>query len=81
SVYIDPVKPVSEVGDEKYGSLCTHDYGKMHPVHRAKYLDWLATGRKDTSCSIYFPILYFFGLERRLLLGNPNLDEKKEIIK
>ncbi|MDT8445812.1 MAG: TerB N-terminal domain-containing protein [bacterium] len=43
-------------------------YGEMSPAQRACYLEWLAGGRQDASIDIGYVFVYFYGLERRLLV-------------
>lgn len=42
-------------------------YTEISPAARARYLKWLASGRRDSSIEIGFVFLFFYGLERRLL--------------
>ena len=48
-------------------------YGKLTPRQRANYLSWLATGRTDTLKDIGYAFLYFYGLERRLIIERQDL--------
>lgn len=43
-------------------------YHLVSAANRASYLDWLATGREDVEAPIGFVLLFFSGLERRVLL-------------
>lgn len=43
-------------------------YSEIHPWSRRAYLDWLAGPRDDPSVYIGYVFLYFYGLERRLML-------------
>lgn len=43
-------------------------YTHMTPEHRNIYLGWLSRGKKDTNVSIGYVFVYFYGLERRLLV-------------
>nr|WP_267966846.1 TerB N-terminal domain-containing protein [Allorhizobium ampelinum] len=43
-------------------------YGGMSPEARRSYLEWLAGGRSNPDDYIGYVFLYFYGLERRLLL-------------
>ena len=43
-------------------------YHLLSPTARAGYLRWLAGGRRDTNAPIGFPLLFLFGLERRVLV-------------
>ncbi len=44
------------------------DYGKPSPGRRGAYLSWLSKGRSDPSADIAYVFLFFYGLERRLLI-------------
>lgn len=43
-------------------------YAVMSAGTRYRYLQWLANGAKDTTVEIGFVFVYFYGIERRLLL-------------
>lgn len=43
-------------------------YNRIAPEERGMYLGWLAGGRSDLSISIGYVFLFFYGLERRLLV-------------
>jgi uncharacterized tellurite resistance protein B-like protein len=47
-------------------------YAQITPSSRAAYLDWLAGPRHDPATDIGFVFLYFYGLERRLMLDTPD---------
>jgi len=44
------------------------EYSKISPDQRANYLSWLATGRKAPLHDIGYAFIFFYGLERRLLI-------------
>lgn len=52
-------------------------YCDINPSSRAAYLEWLASNRNDPETSIAFIFLYFYGLERRLLLDSLKNDKEK----
>ena len=67
---IDPTLPVdwqspdwSNEGLDYYPA-----YGEITPRHRAAYLIWLDRGRRDRGIPIGHAFLFFYGLERRLLV-------------
>jgi uncharacterized tellurite resistance protein B-like protein len=64
---IDPTLPAKRV-DESSVEVPAYCYGytELTPDLRARYLEWLANGATD-SVGQGFGLLYFFGLERRLL--------------
>jgi uncharacterized tellurite resistance protein B-like protein len=45
-------------------------YSSIAPAARRAYLNWLAGGRKDPAADIGFVFLFFYGLERRVLLDS-----------
>jgi hypothetical protein len=45
-------------------------YSDVTPGFRAKYLGWLAGGRKDPAIDLGCVFLFFYGIERRLLLAD-----------
>ncbi|WP_092815592.1 TerB N-terminal domain-containing protein [Roseivivax marinus] len=81
--YIDPALPVARAGTDKAG----HDmpywpgYSGIPPRCRATYLDWLASGRSDTSYDPGYMFLYFYGLERRFFMDEPSQDERQDLVK
>lgn len=53
------------------------DYGAMSPTERKAYLLWLAGGRSDPNAPAELVLLYFMGLERRLLVDCRHDDDAK----
>lgn len=43
-------------------------YAEASPNERRAYLDWLAEGRSHPECDIGYVFLFFYGLERRIIL-------------
>ncbi|MGE3108812.1 MAG: TerB N-terminal domain-containing protein [Phycisphaerales bacterium] len=43
-------------------------YSRIHPTHRHRYLAWLGNGRTDLPPDDGYLFLYYYGLERRLLV-------------
>jgi hypothetical protein len=43
-------------------------YGKMTPEQRGAYLSWLAGGRNDPAAAVPYVFLFFYGLERCLMV-------------
>jgi len=80
--YIDPSLPVARSGHDKDGVGMSYwpGYSSIPPECRATYLDWLATGAKDASYNPGYMFLYFYGLERRFFVDEPDPEERKEII-
>jgi uncharacterized tellurite resistance protein B-like protein len=66
---IDPGLPVGKPVKQPPGSLGYFpDYAGLSPAQRANYLRWLAGGRAGPPMEIGYASLFFYGLERRLLL-------------
>lgn len=47
-------------------------YNEISPSARRAYLTWLADGRKDPTTDIGYVFLFFYGLERRVLIDATN---------
>ena len=43
-------------------------YAELSPTERRGYLTWLASDRTDPDCSLSYVHLFFYGIERRVLL-------------
>lgn len=67
---IDPDLPVYWRNPDRNGWTLDDwpSYESAHPRARAAFLAWLAGGRTDEQISIGYVHLFFFGLERRLLV-------------
>jgi len=55
-------------------------YSRLPPVTRRAYLAWLASDRCEPSTPIGYVFLYFYGLERRLMLDQAAGDRSKIIL-
>ncbi|MEI9412249.1 TerB N-terminal domain-containing protein [Mesorhizobium salmacidum] len=66
---IDPRLTVATHGDP-LGQTMGYwpSYSSISPPARKSYLDWLAGSRSDPNAYIGYVFLYFYGLERRLML-------------
>ena len=80
--FIDPSKPVAGKADDlqAIGMPYWPNYSTIHPRSRATYLAWLSGGRSDPGYNVGYVFLYFYGLERRFFIDNPDRDERKAII-
>lgn len=67
---IDPGLPVYWNSPDRSGWTLEDwpSYDSAHPRARAAFLEWLSGGRADERVSIRYILMYFFGLERRLLV-------------
>ena len=54
-------------------------YQQLTPSSRKAYIDWLASGRNNPDTNIGYVFLYFYGLERRLMLDGAG-DAHNEIV-
>ncbi len=67
---IDPTLPVDWENPDWSGDTLYYlpDYREFDPRARAAYLCWLAHGRRHAGVDISYVLLFYFGLERRLLI-------------
>lgn len=78
-----PAKAESFVGPDAAGHYFS--YAALNPEQRSAYLDWLAQGA-STSNEPSFGMLYFYGLERRVIdltqenISNPPTHELEELV-
>lgn len=79
---IDPSLPVSAPtqgsGVDKLGYWPS--YKGISAASRGIYLDWLSSGKSTPDIDIGYVFLYFYGLERRLLIDRPPPDEEALLI-
>ncbi len=75
---INPDLKIAAQGDPDARLDYWPNYAQLTPSSRRVYLDWLAGPRDDPGTNIGYVFLYFYGLERRLLLDEP--DAEKVII-
>jgi uncharacterized protein/uncharacterized tellurite resistance protein B-like protein len=55
-------------------------YESISPTARRAYLTWLADGRRDPNANIGYVFLFFYGLERRVLIDAANDETVKDEI-
>jgi len=81
---LNPKLPVDKDHLDIEGRNIGYSYSDMPPENRAAYLEWLSEGRKNPDIDIEYVSVFFFGLERRLLIdsekGIVSDSEEKEII-
>jgi LPXTG-motif cell wall-anchored protein len=67
---IDPGLPVAarDAGADGDGLSYYPAYNRLLPESRRAYLLWLASGKNDPTANIGYVFVYFYGLERRLIL-------------
>lgn len=80
--YVDPSLSVAKRGDDKEGIYMPYwpSYSDIPANARATYLDWLASGRSDSSYDPGYMFLYFYGLEQRFFEKAANEADKQAII-
>lgn len=67
--------PVSEAISEPKGALGYWPrYENMTPGQRGNYLHWLAAGKQGQLQDIGYAFVYFYGLERRVLIDGKDAD-------
>jgi hypothetical protein len=69
---IDPSLSISPIQADFSGAHMPYwpSYGLINPACRTAYLRWLAGDRSDPAAYIGYVFLYFYGLERRLMLDD-----------
>lgn len=68
--------PIGTPVAEGHGALgYWPQYARMTPDQRANYLAWLAGGRKAELADIGYAFVYFYGLERRALVDNKDVEQ------
>ena len=75
---IDPSKKVAARGDYADRHLMNYwpSYSDISPEARRAYLQWLAGGRQDPTADIGYVFLFFYGLERRVILDGRGKGEE-----
>lgn len=74
---IVPSLPVGPQADLSGKSLdYWPSYERLSPAARKAYLDWLTSDRSNPDTPIGFVFLYFYGLERRLMLDQDVLERE-----
>jgi uncharacterized tellurite resistance protein B-like protein len=67
---VDPRKPILWKDVDWQGERMSYwpSYSQIDPRSRAAYLHWLGGGRKDPSAFVGYVFLFFYGIERRVLV-------------
>src|SRR3982751_1527055 len=76
---LDPRHPVSWSRPDSEGRLMHYwpSYSTIDPTSRAAYLQWLSSGRRDPSVAIGYVFLFFYGIERRVLVDAQSSEQAK----
>jgi hypothetical protein len=70
---IDPTLPIDRANLQRAGNNVGYighwpSYFTLTPSSRASYLDWLSKGRRDPRAPLGWVFLFFYGLERRVIV-------------
>lgn len=81
--FIDVSLPVARTNADVSGNGMHYwpSYSEIAPECRLAYLEWLAGGKKAPQYSIGYVFLYFYGIERRLLIERPDARETGLLLK
>ena len=74
SSLIDPILPIDDLNPDYSGDQMGYwpTYSDISASSRAAYLEWLAGRRDNPNVNIGYVFLYFYGIERRLLVDKAN---------
>lgn len=72
---VNPELKVALHGDRDARLDYWPNYAQLSPAARSAYLEWLSGSRDDPHIAVGYVFLYFYGLERRLLLDDPGAEE------
>src|SRR4028119_281561 len=77
---IDPRQPVSWGDPDRAGQLlaASPSYSRIEPASRAAFAEWLIRGRSDPGAYVGYVFLYFYGIERRVLVDAKQSDLARE---
>jgi tellurite resistance protein len=73
---VNPDLPVARSDPDTAGSLMQYypSYQSIDPRCRLAYLQWLSSARDDPAANIGYVFLYFYGIERRLMLDRTSAE-------
>jgi len=75
---INALLPVARAGDYRTRQMgYWPSYAEASPSERRAYLTWLSEGRSDPDCDIGYVFLFFYGLERRIIVDSSGSDAAK----
>ena len=86
SSLVDPTLKINANSPDYAGEQMDYwpSYEHISPGSRAAYVEWLASNRSDPETCIGYVFLYFYGIERRLLVDDKNgaipPDERKALM-
>ena len=81
SSLIDPTLKINSKSPDYSGENMGYwpRYSHISPRSRAAYIEWLASDRNDPDCYIGYVFLYFYGIERRLLVDGDDIPTSERI--
>ncbi len=80
SSFLDPSLPVAGSSTSAGPLGYWPSYAAITPECRRRYIEWLSSGKRDPDAPLGYIFLYFYGLERRLLLEEPTADEVRLLV-
>ena len=80
SSFIDTALPVAPTSLAAGPLGYWPSYKLITPPCRRRYIEWLASGKQAPDTDIGYVFLYFYGLERRLLLDRPPPEEQAALV-
>lgn len=78
--FIDPTLSVAPTSAAAGPLGYWPSYRTLTPECRRHYLEWLASGKQAPNQDIGYVFLYFYGLERRLLVDTPTPEEVRTLV-
>ena len=75
--------PIAKTNPDTKGDKMSYwpSYSEIEPDCRLAYLQWLASGKKNPNASIGYVFLYFYGIERRVVIDKPPSCEILSLLK
>ena len=84
SSLIDPTLKINSKSPDYNGDNMGYwpSYCHISPESRAAYIEWLVSDRSNPDCYIGYVFLYFYGIERRLLVDGKGISatERKDLV-
>ncbi|WP_292427343.1 TerB N-terminal domain-containing protein, partial [Methanoregula sp.] len=75
---IDRALPVEKIGRDPYALPYYPNYSTLTPDQRGNYLSWMSNGRDSDLNDIGYAFIFFYGLERRAIFENEDVDKITE---
>jgi hypothetical protein len=78
--FIDPTLPIARTSAAAAPLGYWPSYKGLKPECRRLYIEWLASGKRTPDTDVGYVFIYFYGLERRLLVDTPPAEEVRALI-